>query len=149
MADKFVYRFGAGKAEGRAGMKNLLGGKGANLAEMASLGLTVPPGFTITTEVCTHFYANAHCYPDALKSQVAQALTAVEAVVGAKFGDAGNPLLVSVRSGARVSMPGMESRAPERTATRRGMPVASPNLQPMIFSMLATPACIWTASSFG
>ena len=104
---KWVYSFGGARSEGRADMKNLLGGKGANLAEMASLGLPVPPGFTITTEVCTHFYANGRCYPDALKGQVAEALKAVETTVGAKFGDSGNPLLVSVRSGARVSMPGM------------------------------------------
>jgi pyruvate,orthophosphate dikinase len=104
---KWVYSFGGARSEGRADMKNLLGGKGANLAEMASLGLPVPPGFTITTEVCTHFYANGRCYPDALKGQVAEALKAVETTVGARFGDAGNPLLVSVRSGARVSMPGM------------------------------------------
>jgi len=106
-SDKWVYGFGAGKNEGRAGMKNLLGGKGANLAEMASLGLPVPPGFTITTEVCTYFYANGRAYPPELKSQVDGALANVEEVMGAKFGDPANPLLVSVRSGARASMPGM------------------------------------------
>ncbi len=104
---KWVYRFGDGAAEGRADMKNLLGGKGANLAEMASLGLPVPPGLTITTEVCTYYYANGHSYPDTLESEVNQAIVAIEKSVGAKFGDDENPLLVSVRSGARVSMPGM------------------------------------------
>jgi len=104
---KWVYSFGDGKAEGRAEMRNLLGGKGANLAEMSSLGLPVPPGFTITTEVCTWYYANGNAYPAELKHEVEQALGQVEQVVGAKFGDPNNPLLVSVRSGARASMPGM------------------------------------------
>ncbi len=104
---KWVYSFGDGKAEGRADMRNLLGGKGANLAEMSSLGLPVPPGFTITTEVCTHFYDNKNSYPQELKDEVEKALAAVEKIVGAKFGEASNPLLVSVRSGARASMPGM------------------------------------------
>src|SRR5437762_12026141 len=104
---KWVYRFGGGAAEGRADMKDLLGGKGANLAEMASLGLPVPPGFTITTEVCTHFYDNNHAYPPELEAQVADALAAVEETIGARFGDPEKPLLVSVRSGARASMPGM------------------------------------------
>ncbi len=104
---KWVYSFGGGNADGRADMKNLLGGKGANLAEMASLGLPVPPGLTITTEVCTYYYDNGRQYPAELETQVSDALKAVEASVGAKFGDASNPLLVSVRSGARVSMPGM------------------------------------------
>jgi pyruvate,orthophosphate dikinase len=104
---RWVYRFGGGENDGRAEMKNLLGGKGANLAEMASIGLPVPPGFTITTEVCTAFYDNERRYPDDLTAQVDTALARVEASVGQKFGDANNPLLVSVRSGARVSMPGM------------------------------------------
>jgi pyruvate,orthophosphate dikinase len=104
---KWVYSFGGGSADGRADMKNLLGGKGANLAEMASLGLPVPPGLTITTEVCTYYYDNGRQYPAELETQVGDALKAVEASVGAKFGDPENPLLVSVRSGARVSMPGM------------------------------------------
>ena len=104
---KWVYGFGDGKAEGDSSMRNLLGGKGANLAEMSKLGLPVPPGFSITTEVCTHCYDNENQYPDALKDQVDDALREIEIIVGAKFGDVSDPLLVSVRSGARVSMPGM------------------------------------------
>ncbi|MFN7745621.1 MAG: pyruvate, phosphate dikinase [Hyphomonadaceae bacterium] len=104
---KLVYSFGAGLADGDATMKNLLGGKGANLAEMNKIGLPVPPGFTITTEVCTAFYALGQKYPDALADEVKAAMTTVETTVGKGFGDAGNPLLVSVRSGARASMPGM------------------------------------------
>jgi pyruvate, orthophosphate dikinase len=103
---KYVYFFG-GKADGRADMKNLLGGKGANLAEMTNIGLPVPAGFTITTEVCTAYYTNNHTYPPDLKDQVSEALKKTEEVMGAKFGDPKNPLLVSCRSGARVSMPGM------------------------------------------
>ncbi|AMS29526.1 MAG TPA: pyruvate, phosphate dikinase [Hyphomonadaceae bacterium] len=104
---KLVYSFGAGLADGDASMKNLLGGKGANLAEMNKIGLPVPPGFTITTEVCTAFYALGQKYPDALADEVKAAMTTVETTVGKGFGDAVNPLLVSVRSGARASMPGM------------------------------------------
>jgi pyruvate,orthophosphate dikinase len=104
---KWVYSFGDGAAEGEASMRELLGGKGANLAEMCNLGLPVPPGFSITTEVCTHYYDNDESYPDELTAQVETALAAVEVAAGARFGDAENPLLVSVRSGARVSMPGM------------------------------------------
>ena len=104
---KLVYSFGAGLADGDVTMKNLLGGKGANLAEMNKIGLPVPPGFTITTEVCTAFYALGQKYPDALADEVKAAMTTVETTVGKGFGDAGNPLLVSVRSGARASMPGM------------------------------------------
>src|SRR4051794_20188290 len=104
---RWVYAFGGGTADGDASMKDLLGGKGANLAEMSSLGLPVPPGFTITTEACTHYYANGQTYPADLKEQVAAALAIVEKQTGKAFGDAGNPLLVSVRSGARASMPGM------------------------------------------
>jgi pyruvate,orthophosphate dikinase len=104
---KWVYDFGDGKAEGRADMRNLLGGKGANLAEMSSLGLPVPPGFTITTEVCTYYYDNKNTYPDELTDEVEKALASIEKIVGAKFGDPNNPLLVSVRSGGRASMPGM------------------------------------------
>jgi pyruvate,orthophosphate dikinase len=104
---QWVYSFGAGHNEGRADMRNLLGGKGANLAEMASIGLPVPPGFTITTEVCTAYYDNGQKYPDDLAQQVRAALAVVEEAVGNRFGDHHRPLLVSVRSGARVSMPGM------------------------------------------
>ena len=104
---QWVYAFGGGKAQGRGGMRNLLGGKGAGLAEMASLGLPVPPGFTITTEVCTYFYANGEAYPKDLKPQVETALAEVGRITGKKFGGGENPLLVSVRSGARASMPGM------------------------------------------
>ena len=104
---KWLYAFGNGRADGRADMKNLLGGKGAGLAEMSNLGLPVPPGFTITTEVCTYFYANKNSYPNDLKLAVEAALKQIEKSVGASFGDSKNPLLVSVRSGARASMPGM------------------------------------------
>ncbi|ASP33274.1 pyruvate, phosphate dikinase [Labrenzia sp. VG12] len=104
---KWVYSFGDGDAEGAAEMRNLLGGKGANLAEMSSLGLPVPPGFTITTEVCTWYYAHEKSYPDELAAQVAEAVEKVGAITGRKFGDTDRPLLLSVRSGARVSMPGM------------------------------------------
>ncbi|MEQ8246055.1 MAG: pyruvate, phosphate dikinase [Alphaproteobacteria bacterium] len=104
---KWVYSFGDGSAEGRAEMRPLLGGKGANLAEMSNLALPVPPGFTVTTEVCTAYYDNDRQYPAELKGQVDEALARVEETVGAKFGDADRPLLVSVRSGGRASMPGM------------------------------------------
>src|SRR5499426_683622 len=102
-----VYLFGPQRVDGRADMKDLLGGKGANLAEMASLGLPVPPGFTITTEVCNAYYANGNRLPANLEAEVKAALEAIGAAVGATFGDAKAPLLVSVRSGARASMPGM------------------------------------------
>ncbi|MFC6197265.1 pyruvate, phosphate dikinase [Ponticaulis profundi] len=104
---RWVYSFGGGSSDGDASMRNLLGGKGANLAEMATLGLPVPPGFTITTEVCTAYYELGEKYPDTLSGQVEAALTALEEKTDKKFGDASNPLLVSVRSGARASMPGM------------------------------------------
>ena len=110
MATKHVYFFGAGKADGNESMKNLLGGKGANLAEMAGnkdLRLPVPPGFTITTEVCTYYYEHKKTYPQGLKEAAAKAMKGVEKLMGREFGDAENPLLVSVRSGARRSMPGM------------------------------------------
>jgi pyruvate, orthophosphate dikinase len=109
-ATKYVYSFGGGKADGNESMKNLLGGKGANLAEMAGhpkLRLPVPPGYTITTEVCTHYYKNKKKYPVELQVQTQKAMAAVEKEMGKKFGDVKNPLLVSVRSGARKSMPGM------------------------------------------
>ncbi|HJE25999.1 MAG TPA: pyruvate, phosphate dikinase [Methylorubrum populi] len=104
---KWVYSFGDGKAEGEASMRNLLGGKGANLAEMSNLGLPVPPGFTITTEVCTYYYEHGETYPAELKDAVNAALDTVGKLTGRRFGDADKPLLVSVRSGARASMPGM------------------------------------------
>jgi pyruvate,orthophosphate dikinase len=107
MPRKYVYFFGGKKAEGKAEMKSLLGGKGANLAEMVNISLPVPAGFTISTEVCTHYYDNNEKYPKELKAQVLSALTKVEKEMGAKFGDSENPLLLSVRSGARASMPGM------------------------------------------
>src|SRR5687768_1997655 len=94
---KWVYCFGGGKAEGRSRMRDLLGGKGANLAEMANLGLPVPPGFTITTAVCTHYYANVKSYPNALNSQVETGLGHIARITGKNFGDRTNPLLVSVR----------------------------------------------------
>jgi pyruvate,orthophosphate dikinase len=104
---KYVYFFGEGKAEGDAGMKDILGGKGANLAEMTNLGIPVPPGFTISTEVCAAFYENEESYPRGLEREVQTHLTKLEKTMGKKLGDPGNPLLVSVRSGAAVSMPGM------------------------------------------
>ena len=107
MSGKYVYSFGGGKADGRADMKELLGGKGANLAEMANLGIPVPPGFTITTSVCNYYYQHKKTYPPQLKNEVVRALAKVESVMKAKFGDPENPLLLSVRSGARSSMPGM------------------------------------------
>ena len=106
MAKKYVYFFGEGKAEGKAEMKELLGGKGANLAEMSNLKIPVPAGFTISTEVCTYFYEN-NGYPPELEGEVMDALSRVEKVMGATFGSTQDPLLVSVRSGARASMPGM------------------------------------------
>lgn len=107
MTHKWVYTFGDGTAEGRSEMRNLLGGKGANLAEMSNLGLPVPPGFTCTTEVCTAYYDNGRNYPEEFRGQVQDALDVIGKMVGATFGDEENPLLVSVRSGARASMPGM------------------------------------------
>jgi pyruvate,orthophosphate dikinase len=104
---KWVYAFGDGKAEGKSAMRDLLGGKGANLAEMSNLGLPVPPGFTISTEVCTYYYDHGRTYPDTLRAEVDEALRFVGTLTGRSFGDAQNPLLVSVRSGARASMPGM------------------------------------------
>ena len=104
---KWVYGFGKGMADGTSEMRDLLGGKGANLAEMANLGLPVPPGFTITTEVCTWFYDHGRSYPDGLDAEVEAGLKAMGEIVGHAFGDPEDPLLVSVRSGARASMPGM------------------------------------------
>jgi pyruvate,orthophosphate dikinase len=104
---RYVYRFGGGVSDGEAGNRNLLGGKGANLAEMASIGLPVPPGFTISTEMCARYYAEGEAFPDSLRAEVADGIAHIEQVTGRRFGDAADPLLVSVRSGARVSMPGM------------------------------------------
>jgi pyruvate,orthophosphate dikinase len=104
---RYVYRFGGGVSDGGAGDRNLLGGKGANLAEMASIGLPVPPGFTISTEMCARYYEEGERFPDSLRAEVVAGLQHIEGVTGKLFGDAANPLLVSVRSGARVSMPGM------------------------------------------
>ncbi len=104
---KFVYSFGGGKADGKADMKTLLGGKGANLAEMSVIGIPVPPGFTITTEVCAEYYENGKKLPEAVKTQVQAAIKQMESMLGAKLGDPADPLLVSVRSGAALSMPGM------------------------------------------
>ena len=103
----WVLGFGNGRADGHSGMRNLLGGKGANLAEMSNLGLPVPPGFTITTDVCAYYYDNGNSFPDDLSDLVNQYLTSIEKSVGCTFGDPHNPLLVSVRSGSRASMPGM------------------------------------------
>ena len=104
MAEKLVYNFGDGKAEGSVAMKNQLGGKGANLADMCALGLPVPPGFTVTTDVCVAYFAAQKNFPDALASQVEAGVKEIERIVGRSFGDPKNPLLVSVRSGARASM---------------------------------------------
>src|SRR5258708_18844917 len=104
---KWVFGFGNGKAEGRADMRNLLGGKGVGLTEMANLGLPVPPGFTITTAVCTHYYENGNAYPKNLQEQGRTALAQVGLITGKTFGDGANPLLLPVRSGPRASMPGM------------------------------------------
>jgi len=106
-SSRWVYAFGGGAADGDASMKELLGGKGANLAEMSSLGLPVPPGFTVTTQACNHYYRDGKAFPPGLREQVATALAGVESLTGKQFGAAENPLLVSVRSGARASMPGM------------------------------------------
>src|SRR5262245_6566429 len=107
MRDKFVYFFGEGKAEGTAQMKDLLGGKGAGLAEMTNLGISVPPGFTITTEACNYYYANQETVPPSLAEEQSKALERLEKILSKKFGSPESPLLVSVRSGARASMPGM------------------------------------------
>src|SRR5579862_7428352 len=105
---KYVYSFGAKKSDGNGTMKPLLGGKGANLAEMSRIGLPVPPGFTITTEVCTYYYDNKRTYPKVLEAQTRAGMAIIEKIMGTKFGDKDAlPLLVSVRSGARDSMPGM------------------------------------------
>ena len=130
---KYVYSFGDGNSQGDASMKNLLGGKGANLAEMSKMGLPVPPGFTITTEFCDFYYKNDKKFPDSLRKEVAVALAQIEEKIGAKFGDEKNPLLFSVRSGARASMPGMALKLPvspmlmtsERTLVKPSLATAS------------------------
>ena len=106
-AKKYVYHFSKSKTDGNGSMKALLGGKGANLAEMSSIGVPVPAGFTITTEVCTYYYDNGKKYPKTLDAEIEANITKVEKAMGKKFGDLENPLLLSVRSGARESMPGM------------------------------------------
>ncbi|MBM4039445.1 MAG: pyruvate, phosphate dikinase [Planctomycetes bacterium] len=137
MAAKYVYFFGGGKAEGNAAMKNLLGGKGANLAEMASLGVPVPAGFTITTEVCTHFMLSKGKYPKGLQEEVAKALVRVEKIMGMKFGDPTDPLLVSCRSGARRSMPGMME-----TVLNIGL---TPATIPGLIAKSGNPRFVWDA----
>jgi len=122
MTKKMVYFFGGGKADGARDMKNLLGGKGANLAEMSNLGIPVPPGFTVTTDICIYFYKNKKKYPKELKGAVEKALAKVEQILGKKFGDAKNPLLVSIRSGARQSMPGMMETVLNVGLTRETIP---------------------------
>ena len=105
--DRYVFRFGGGVSDGGAGDRNLLGGKGANLAEMASIGLPLPPGFTISTPMCDRYYQHGQSFPDSLKAEVAAGIGHIEGITGKVFGDPENPLLVSVRSGAAFSMPGM------------------------------------------
>ena len=105
--ERYVYRFGGGVSDGGSGDRNLLGGKGANLAEMASIDLPVPPGFTISTAMCARYYEEGERFPQSLRDEVAGGIAHIERVTGKRFGDAADPLLVSVRSGARVSMPGM------------------------------------------
>src|SRR4051794_37236772 len=128
---KYVYLFGKTKTDGNGGMKPLLGGKGANLAEMCRIGLPVPPGFTITTEVCTYYYDHKRTYPSVLRGQMEAGVATIEKQTGRKFGDAKDPLLVSVRSGARDSMPGMmdtilnlglNDQTVEALATKTGNP---------------------------
>ena len=145
---KWVFTFGDGKAEGKASMRDLLGGKGANLAEMANLGLPVPPGFTIPTSVCSYFYAHDKSYPKELKAQVEKALDQIGRIAGKGFGDPKNPLLVSVRSGGRVSMPGIEARPPERTDTSSGF-FGSPNPLPVILPIWSSAFSTCAFNSFG
>ena len=132
MAKKYCYLF----SEGNAKMRELLGGKGANLAEMTNIGLPVPQGFTISTEACTQYYEDGRQINPGIQAEIMEYIEKMEKICGKKFGDLENPLLVSVRSGARASMPGMEARAPERTETSRGFSL-SPNFLPQIFSILA------------
>ncbi|HUU31688.1 MAG TPA: pyruvate, phosphate dikinase [Phycisphaerae bacterium] len=136
-AKKYVYFFGDGKADGRADLKELLGGKGANLAEMTSLGIPVPAGFTLTTDVCTYYYANKRKYPAELKGQVARAMTAVEKIMQKKFGDPADPLLVSCRSGARASMPGMMETVLNIGLTTKTIPA--------VIRLTKNPRFVWDA----
>ena len=147
-ATKCVYFFGGGKAEGRASMKSLLGGKGANLAEMSSLGLPVPPGFTITTEVCDLYYKHGRQFPPGLDAEVTAHIARLEQLTGKTFGCGDNPLLVSVRSGAAASMPGMDAAAPLRTETSSGFG-PRPNVLPVRASSQAMLASIWASSPAG
>ena len=128
MSGKHVYRFGPGMTDGDAEMKNLLGGKGANLAEMAKMDIPVPPGFTITTEVCTHFTENKQSYPKELEMQMKSALKDIESRLGTTFGDSSNPLLLSVRSGARASMPGAAVRCGGRPMVSPGSAITCPGI---------------------
>ena len=127
---KHVYSFGNGTAEGDGEMKDTLGGKGAGLAEMSRAGLPVPPGFTISTEVCNIYFQNHNTVPEEINHQMLEALRSLEERMGQRLGDVNNPLLVSVRSGAKFSMPGMENLAPDRTLTSRGLSV-SPSFWPI------------------
>ena len=138
MEKKWVYLF----TEGNAGMRNLLGGKGANLAEMTNLGLPVPQGFTITTEACTQYYEDGRQINDEIMGQIMEYIGKMEEITGKKFGDKENPLLVSVRSGARASMPGIDALAPERTDTSSGFSL-SPNFFPVISSIFPIYSMIW------
>ena len=126
----YVYSFGGGTADGDGKMKDVLGGKGAGLAEMCRAGVPVPPGFTISTEVCNIYFENKNSVPAEINQQVLNALSKLESQIGKKLGDPTNPLLVSCRSGAAVSMPGMEKRAPERTLTSSGF-LGSPSFLPI------------------
>ena len=138
MSKKYLYLF----TEGDATMRELLGGKGANLAEMTKVGLPVPQGFTISTEACTQYYEDGRQINDEIQAQIIEYIAKMEEINGKKFGDLKNPLLVSVRSGARASMPGMEARAPDRTETSSGF-FRSPNFLPLISSILAIYSMIW------
>ena len=129
MAKKYLYLF----SEGNASMRELLGGKGANLAEMTNIGLPVPQGFTISTEACTQYYEDGRQINDEIQAQIMEYIAKMEEINGKKFGDLKNPLLVSVRSGARASMPGIDCAAPLLTETRRGF-WESPSLAPIVVS---------------
>ena len=148
MASKHVYFFGGGKAEGNGAMKDVLGGKGAGLAEMTNLGVPVPPGFTVSTAACNLYYKNRGKLPQEVKAEIASNLAKLERTIGKKLGDPKNPLLVSVRSGAKFSMPGIENFAPERTDTSSGF-FGSPSFLPIVLSSLARFAAISVFTSWG